>query len=294
MKFMGMPMTEIAVRIRDSKHFLGAAERTAAEFLLNDVESVINMPIADLAERSNVSRATWIRLSKRMGFQGLKELKRGIITQIGNIAISQPERTVNFSEIESFDTVEDICRNVEAISIKSLEDTSKLLNFDVLEKVADTIIAAKRVCVSGMGASGIVAQDLHAKLMRIGIYGVYSMDFHFLLSAVSALESGDVMLAFSHSGQTNEIIELCRLAKERGVTLVSITRCCKNAVSDLADFALFTSTPELEKRSGAVGSRTAQFMIADCVYMVIAKKSYTGSENKLLKSYAEAQKHKKG
>lgn len=286
-------MTEIEVKIRDSKHLFSSAERAAAEFLLNDLESVMNMPIADLAERSGVSRATWIRFSKRMGFQGLKDLKRGIVTQISSIAAS-PERTVNFSDIESFDATGDVCQNIAAISIKSIEDTAKLLNYDILENVADAIINSKRVCVSGMGASGLVAQDLHAKLMRIGIHGIYSMDFHLQLAAVSALEAGDLMLAFSHSGQTSETIELCHLARERGAMLVSITHCGKNAVSDLADLALFTSTPELEKRSGAVGSRIAQLMIVDCIYMVAAKKSYPGAEYKLLNSYVEARKHKKG
>lgn len=286
-------MTEIEVKIRDSKHLFSSAERVAAEFLLNDLESVMNMPIADLAERSGVSRATWIRFSKRMGFNGLKELKRGIVSQISSI-VSSPKSEVNFSDIESFDATGDICRNIAALSIKSIEDTSKLLNYSILEKVADAILGCKRVCVSGMGASGLVAQDLHVKLMRIGIHGIYSMDFHSQLSAVSALEEGDVMLAFSHSGQTLETIKLCHLAKERGAMLVSITHCGKNAVSDLADLALFTSTPEREQRSGAVGSRIAQLMIVDCVYMVVAKKSYSGAKDKLVNSYIVARKHKEG
>jgi len=279
--------------IRDSKYLFGSAERAAAEYLLGNVESVVNMPISILAERSNVSRATWIRLAKRMGFQGLKELKREIVTQIRSNSEPQ-QRTVNFSDIENFDATSSIFRNIAALSITSIENTLRLLNCSVLEQAADLIIGARRLCVSGVGASGIVALDLHTKLMRIGINSIYSMDFHFQMTAVSGLEPGDVMLAFSHSGQTNEVIELCRLAKERGAVLVAVTHYGKNPVSAIADFALFTSTPEPKMRSGAVGSRTAQLLIADCLYMSVTKKSYAGVKEKLLKSYIEAGKHKNG
>lgn len=285
-------MTEIHIKIRDCINTLSATEQAVGQFILSNFESSVTLPIDELAERSKVSRSTWIRFSKSMGYSGLKEMKRAMVKELNSLATGNQNPNVSFSDVESFDTVEAVCQNIKLNGIRSIEQTYNLLNYDTLKRVSDMVIGAKMVGLFGMGASGLVAQDLYYKLLRIGIPVIYTQDFHTNLVAVAAMEERDVAICFSHSGKTKELNEIASIAKSHDCTVVAVTKYGKTELSTLADYLLYTSTPEQEMRSGAMGSRTAQLFVVDALFSAIAKKDFPNIETKLLESYSQSQKHK--
>lgn len=65
---------------------------------------------------------------------------------------------------------------VKTSSICAIEDTIKLLDSASVEKAASSIIHADTVRLFGVGASGLVAQDLYYKLIRVGKSVVFAQD----------------------------------------------------------------------------------------------------------------------
>ena len=58
-------MTSIELRIRNIYDSLSNAERRVADYFLNNMENVFNLPIAVLAQEAGVSKVTWVRFKLR-------------------------------------------------------------------------------------------------------------------------------------------------------------------------------------------------------------------------------------
>ena len=88
-----------------------------------------------------------------------------------------------------------------------------------------------RVVVTGMGKSGIIAQKIAATLSSTGSPALFLHPAEAVHGDVGVLMAGDVVIALSASGETEEILRLLATLKRKGDALVSF--CC-NLSSTLA------------------------------------------------------------
>ncbi len=285
-------MKDIGVIIRDSLPDLCTSERSVGEFILNNYNTVVTMPITELAKQSNVSRSTWIRFSKTLGFSGFKELKNSIILHLSTSSVVNTVDNKDFVDVENFENVFDICKYISNNSIQSITDTFNIVDVNKALEVAQLIKKDKVIRTYGIGASGIVAQDLYQKFLRIGINVVFSQDFHLMLSSFAAIEKDDVVILFSQSGKTKEILELASIANSNGGIVVAVTSLGKNELSEIANYCLSTSSPEIKVRSGAMGSRIAQLVIVDLIFTLVTNKNFNIVRNNLSESYNAIKKYK--
>lgn len=88
-----------------------------------------------------------------------------------------------------------------------------------------------RVVVTGMGKSGIIAQKIAATLSSTGSPALFLHPAEAVHGDLGVLMAGDVVVALSASGETEEILRLLATLKRKGDALVSL--CC-NLASTLA------------------------------------------------------------
>ncbi len=93
-------------------------------------------------------------------------------------------------------------------NVTTLENTVEIINSKDVHDCARLIINAKKVYFIGIGYSGIIAQDSNYKFMRIGLNCVSFDSSHTMIMMSSIMEEGDLIIAISHSGETEEIIKL--------------------------------------------------------------------------------------
>ena len=94
-----------------------------------------------------------------------------------------------------------------------------------------------RVVVTGMGKSGIIAQKIAATLSSTGSPALFLHPAEAVHGDLGVLMPGDVVIALSASGETEEILRLLTLLKRKGGALISF--CCNlhstlAAASDIA------------------------------------------------------------
>src|ERR1035437_3452136 len=94
-----------------------------------------------------------------------------------------------------------------------------------------------RVVVTGMGKSGIIAQKIAATLSSTGSPALFLHPAEAVHGDLGVLMPGDVVVALSASGETEEILRLLATVKRKGDALV--TFCCNQnstlaAASDVA------------------------------------------------------------
>lgn len=286
-------MTNIEIRARGLYDSLCPAERKVASYFLAHVDNVFHMPIAALAEASGVSQVAWVRFSKSLGFYGLKDLKKQLFSELN--AQQDPRQNPQeplYADISGHSTVEQMIDTVKNGSIRAIEDTMSLIDPELIRQVASKIIRADSVKLFGVGASALVAEDMYNKLLRIGMNVASCRDFHIQLTYAANLTPRDVGIFISHSGATAEVVEAMNIAKACGATLVTITKFGRLPMVDLADYALYTSCPEVYRRSGAMSSRIAQLVVIDVLYTAVAHLDYHRVKVRLENSYASCKPHR--
>ena len=123
----------------------------------------------------------------------------------------------------------------------------------------------------GIGYSGIIAQDSNYKFMRIGLNCVSFDSSHTMIMMASIMEKGDLLIAISHSGETDEIIKTVKLAKENEVDVISITKKKESSLKDISDIHLEYISEETLLETGSISSKLAQIFLIDLIYTQVVK-----------------------
>jgi arabinose-5-phosphate isomerase len=107
------------------------------------------------------------------------------------------------------------------------------------EAAAGAIYACTgQVVLTGIGKAGLIAQKISATLASTGTHSIFLHPVEALHGDLGRLQRGDVVLALSHSGATEEIIRLIDHIKSRGARLLALTGSANSPLARHADITL--------------------------------------------------------
>lgn len=255
---------------------LSSKEKELAQFLLDHPDRATALSLNELAEQSGISVSTIIRLSKRLGYSGYKELSYRLSSEL-----VYSEGEITYQDISPGDTPAIVMQNILLMNIHSLKNTMAVLNVAELEKAVELVSHASRVDFYGVGTSGIVALDAATKFMRINKHVAAYTDLHTQLLSVQSLKPGDVVVLISYTGETYDILKLCARIQKTGASIVSITRSGKNSLAQKADVRLFCSSAETMLRIGAMSSRIVQMSVVDVLFAAVCSCDYSAVKGSL-------------
>lgn len=276
-------MTGIDIRIKENLEDFNATERRIADYVAAHPRDILRLSIAQLARQSGVSQAAIVRFCKRLGFDGLKDIKLSLADDLLSAKESKDD---GYSDIRDEGDSGKIVQKVAADHILAIEETVKMLNREEFQRAVELLSAARRIDVFGIGASGLVAQDMQQKLTRIGKFCVCCPDSHMQLTAAASLAEGDAAVLISYSGKTREVVACAEAAGERGSKIIAITKIGQSPLSKKSDAVLNVCSPEIAVRSGATSSRIAQLAVVDMLFTNVASLHYDTSQAILKRSHA--------
>lgn len=125
------------------------------------------MTCKELGEKTYTSAATVVRLCKRIDVDGFNKLKMLIVRE-AKVFEEKNLEIYDFTSIKKGDTIDEIIEKINSINVKTIEETSMLINPVTLSKVVDEISDAKCLNIFGIGSSYIAALDATFKFMRLG------------------------------------------------------------------------------------------------------------------------------
>ena len=167
---------------------------------------------------------------------------------------------------------------IEAQALVALADRLEGPMSTAFDRAVDCILqcgeARGRVVVTGMGKSGIIAQKIAATLSSTGSPALFLHPAEAVHGDLGMLARGDVVIALSASGETEEILRLLATIKRIGDALISF--CC-NVGSTLAhssDICLDVSVPEEACGMGLAptASTTAMLALGDALAIAVSLK----------------------
>ncbi|MFD9881846.1 MurR/RpiR family transcriptional regulator [Streptomyces alboflavus] len=280
----------LAAKVRTLAPSMTRSMQRVAEAVAGDPAGTAALTVTGLAELTGTSEATVVRTARLLGYPGYRDLRLALA---GLAAQQQSGRAPAVTaDIAVDDPIADVVAKLAYDEQQTLADTAAGLDTVQLGAAVSALAAARRVEVYGVAASGLVAQDLVQKLLRIGQVAHAHSDPHLAVTNAVTLRAKDVAIAITHSGSTEDVIEPLRVAFEHGATTVAITGRPDGLVSQYADHILTTSTArESELRPAAMSSRTSQLLVVDCLFVGVAQRTYETAAPALAASY-EALAHR--
>lgn len=257
---------DLGTRLRAVMSHLPPAERRVALLLEHDPARIAQLTVSELAQEAATSAATVVRAAKSLGFEGYPQLRYALATQAGR-AGAGGTGLPRVADIAEDDSVGVILAKLAAFECDQIMATADIVSASAVETTAAKLAQARRCFLFGIGASGLVAQDLAQKITRIGLNGVVHTEHDAGVMAASLLEADDVAVAISHSGETPGSIEPLRQAHESGAFTAAITGNPRSTLARHADQVLATAGLEFGRRPAAVGSRTSQLLIVDTLFV---------------------------
>ncbi|MDB4865884.1 MAG: MurR/RpiR family transcriptional regulator [Cohnella sp.] len=272
--------------IQDRMENLHPKERKLAVYLLEQPQEAVQMTITELAGRAGSSTATVSRFCRTFHSQNFPEFKRKLAAELAG-----RDGSMQYQDIVAGNPLPDIVSAITANHLRSLTDTTQLLDLAQLRQAIDALHRAGRIDLYGSGTSGMVAQDFFSKLIRIGKASAVFSDPHMQMTSASSLTSRDVAVGISYSGETPETIHALGCAAEQGAVTISITKFGMNPLASLASVRLFTSSSEAGMRRGDMASRMAQLHVVDILFTGLVSEHFDEYVPRLERSFQTVRKY---
>ncbi len=260
------------VKIRSIKDTLSANELKIADFVLKSPALIRELSSQNLAGAVGVSQSSVVKFTQKLGYRGYPDFKFALNESV----LSEPDNTALHGKIVLSDNLQQVSDKLLASKIAVLNSTATLNSADLLEQAVQMLRDAHRIHISGIGASALVAKDFAYKLQKLGFCAMAENDSHVQLAGVATLGKGDLLFAISQSGNTREIVEICRQARANAAQVMTLTRYGQSPVGDHAHLQLYMATDEESARLSSILARTAQEYVIDLLFIGLTQASKTG------------------
>ncbi len=131
-----------------------------------------------------------------------------------------------------------LARDVLSTEAQAIESLSSRLDETFLAAVDAMLATTGRVVVTGMGKSGHVARKIAATLASTGTPAFFVHPAEAAHGDLGMILSGDVVLALSNSGESDEVISLLPAMRRKQVTLIAMTGRTGSTLAREADIHL--------------------------------------------------------
>ncbi|MDO3379373.1 KpsF/GutQ family sugar-phosphate isomerase [Geoalkalibacter halelectricus] len=160
---------------------------------------------------------------------------------------------------------------VEAEAIRALEDRLD----ERFERAVEMILACQgRVVITGMGKSGLICQKIASTMASTGTPALFLHPAEGIHGDLGMLMKGDVVIAISNSGETEEITRILPIIKRMGLPLISMTGGLRSTLGRAGDVTLDISVKEEACPLGLAptASTTATLAMGDALAVALLER----------------------
>lgn len=238
-------------------------EKKAADYIYANPKNIVNMSVTELAEKSGVSEATIMRLSKKIGCQGFYHFKilltRNINSEdeLTNLSINPEDYRLSI-------------QNIFLSKIEELKTCSNLINSSVVENCLSLIKKCENLFIFGAGNTNTLAVYAAYQFNQYGINTIVNVGPEMQTNAAFSMSEQDLCLLISNSGSSTMIIDIANISKQRKVQSIAITSYQKSTLAQLANYILLSFTNEKYIFEATSSTLMPQMALIDMLILLLS------------------------
>ncbi len=234
------------------------SERKIADYVLEHQKETQYISITDLSNQCEVAVSTvslFCRKLKLAGFNDFKlELARAA-SPAGAAGIGSGGRGAS--------TPTAVKDKVLREAQDALTNAYHMLAEREVARAVDLLRDAGQVICLGQGNHSVVALAAWAQFSTTSSKFKTIQDSHMQMVTLSTLSKTDVVLYFSYSGATHEVLSAAEVVRNRGARLILVTRYLNSPASAYADVVLLCGPNELPFQFGSSAALVAQLYVVE-------------------------------
>jgi DNA-binding MurR/RpiR family transcriptional regulator len=213
--------------IRAKYNTLSKVQKNIADYILNNKFEVVRITISELAQKCSVSEPTVIRFINKLDYSSYQTFRIDMAGELSKETHNSFSKDIKiddgYQNIEANDNIDIIKQKVISSAICAISDLNNIISTEDLDLAVNLIFESNSILFYGSGGSSVIAMDAYHKFMRIGKKVSFYLNSHFSLIKTSHLESNDVVVLISHTGESREVLECADNAKKKGCKIIGIT-----------------------------------------------------------------------
>ena len=262
-----------------------AARRAILDLVLEDPDRVLAESFELLARRARSSVPTVMRACRDLGFAGLREFKLALAHELA-LGGSPLHRRVNLH-----DSADDIVAKVTHSAAATVAGVRSQLDMVALEAAVGALAGARHIDVFATGiTSWFMAQDLQARLFRLGLSANAWVDYHLQRVAAAAQSADGVVLAISHVGGLPSLLDAVDISRRQGAKVVSLTQ-PGTLLADRTDILLALSVPDDAVMHVGIDAYLTHLTVIEILTVLVAQRRGEPAVKRLQVVRAALQEH---
>ena len=255
--------------LKNRLEYMSPVERKVAQMILADPQGFAGFSLAQAAAHGGVAQGSIVNFANKFCGGGFSSLKR---------AIALAETDSPFSVVTDEDSVHSVLQKTNEGIVAALQNTAVLNDEESLCTAVNWLLGAEKVEIYGIFHSAVVATDLCYRLLRLGVPATFVSDVLTCAVSASMLPVNGVVVAVSSSGQTQDVIDAVKLAKQRNVKVIALTGYRNSPLAGLADVVLVAASGGDAQSSCSGEIRISQLALVDTLCAYMQNKMDTGGD----------------
>ncbi len=216
--------SQVLERLSDEWGALTPEAQKAARYVLENPRDVGISTVREIAEAAKVKPNTVVRMARQVGFEGYDDFREPFREAIRRGAVDFPDRARWLQDISRSGDLGGLYADLLNAAIRNIEDTFADISAEQLKTAAETIWNSRRVYVLGVGVNNANAQNF-TYLASTGMTEFYAIPKPGSVAAddLAWADNRDVLIAITCRPYRTEVIEAVGIAREQGMSVVSIS-----------------------------------------------------------------------
>ena len=197
---------------------LTGSEKYIYKYLNDNFYSIPMLGIEDIVKHTFTSNSCVIRLSKKLGYSGWKQLQISCLKKIN--------KSQKVDDSIKFD-----------VYMKSIKKMSAKSNNGDFDKIISLLSKTKKIWVYGSGINKPIATMLNYQLLMKGKDSRSANCSVSERTIIKNLKKPDVVIFISYSGETKKVLDIVKLVN-KGVKKIALTQNFNNPLRKMCDYEL--------------------------------------------------------
>lgn len=237
----GMP-DALKAKILEAYQRLPSNQQRVADFILKQPHDLAFLTTDSLSRALKISKATIVRFAQSLGYQGFTELQNEVLDAVQS-TIRAPDRyMIDLGKLKGDETLMLVAQH----EVRNIDRTVHYIDRSTFAGAVEVLLSARRVYTMGIGVSSLLAEVLSYELNQVGIesQALESGKLRFV-EHLALARRGDVLVGFSFPPYSRETIDAARYARQRGLSVVTITDKLTSPITFHANHVLAVQTENM-------------------------------------------------
>lgn len=249
-------------------------ESLLARFFLQRGYDLENYSTRLVASETATSPATVVRFCRTVGCKGFTDFKAQFLAELAYLDEGTMDVNPN-TPFEKDDSLRAVAMKIGHLHEDAIEDTLDLLKHDDLRSARNILVRSRNIHVFSAGTSMNQAESFREKMLKIGKLVSVPSNLNYQAYEADCLDSQDVALIISYSGETKSMVSIARRCKDAGVPILALTSVGENTIANLADCRLCIATREsLFQTIGDFSTHASVNVLLDVLYSLYFQYRY--------------------